>query len=259
LHALFKKETTRFFDLLDPAIEDLFHRDPSDLERQVQALPSEVPWIILDEIQKAPRLLDVVHRLIESTSRRFVLTGSSARKLKRGASNLLAGRAFVYALHPLTFRELGDAFHLKEALQWGTLPKLFHLRSREEKLAYLRAYALTYLKEEIVAEQIVRRLDPFRHFLEVAAQCNGQILNFTKIGRDIGVDTKRCSHFLPSLRKPLWVFFCLRITARSVSARERSPSFIFSIWVSNGPWSERWNRNSIHAPVTSDRPLSIWW
>ena len=227
LHELFKGGTAHFIDLLDPEVEDAFHRRPAELEHLVQAIPSEVRWIVLDEVQKAPRLLDVVHRLIESTHRRFVLTGSSARKLKRGASNLLAGRAFVYALHPLTFRELGDAFNLKDALHWGTLPKVFHLRSREEKMAYLRAYALTYLKEEIVAEQIVRRLDPFRHFLEMAAQCNGQILNYSKIGRDIGVDTKTVQSFFAILDETL-IGALLPAYHRSVRKRQRTqPKFYF--------------------------------
>lgn len=227
LHDRFKNEKAHFIDLLDPALEDLFHRDPGELRQQVSALPAEVRWIVLDEIQKAPRLLDVVHHLIESTNRRFILTGSSARKLKRGASNLLAGRAFVYALHPLTFLELGESFNLEDALQWGTLPKVFHLNSRQDKIAYLRAYALTYLKEEIIAEQIVRRLDPFRHFLEMAAQSNGQILNYTKVGRDIGVDTKTAQSFFSILEETL-VGTLLPAYHRSVRKRQRTqPKFYF--------------------------------
>ncbi len=227
LHDRFKKEKAYFIDLLDPTLEDLFHRNPGELQQQVAALPAKIQWIVLDEIQKAPRLLDVVHHLIESSNRRFILTGSSARKLKRGASNLLAGRAFVYALHPLTFLELGDAFNLKDVLHWGTLPKIFHLNSAQDKSAYLRAYALTYLKEEIIAEQIVRRLDPFRHFLEVAAQCNGQILNYSKISRDIGVDTKTTQSFFSILEETL-VGILLPAYHRSVRKRQRTqPKFYF--------------------------------
>jgi predicted AAA+ superfamily ATPase len=227
LHKLFKAGEAHFIDLLDPALEDLYHRNPHELERRIAALPEKIQWIVLDEIQKAPRLLDVVHHLIESTHRRFVLTGSSARKLKRGASNLLAGRAFVYALYPMTFLELGNSFDLTNALQWGTLPKIFHLRPREDKIAYLRAYALTYLKEEIIAEQIVRRLDPFRHFLEVAAQCNGQILNYAKISRDIGVDIKTTQSFFSILDETL-VGLLLPAYHRSLRKRQRTqPKFYF--------------------------------
>ncbi|MDE2893179.1 MAG: AAA family ATPase, partial [Chloroflexota bacterium] len=173
-----------YVDLLDPEVEDRFRRRPGLLESEVRALPASVEWILVDEVQRAPRLLDVVHRLIESTGKRFVLTGSSARKLRRGASNLLAGRAFVYNLYPLAVPELNDAFALDDALHWGTLPRIYSLAGTEEKNAYLRAYALTYLREEIVAEQIVRRLDPFREFLEVAAQSNGTIINYANIARD---------------------------------------------------------------------------
>lgn len=140
-----------------------------------------IEWVIIDEVQKAPRLLDVVHRLIESSTQKFVMTASSGRKLRRGASNLLAGRAFFYQLYPLTHRELGNAFDLECALRWGTLPRISQLGDPIEKDAYLRAYALTYLKEQIVAEQVVRKLQPFRQFLEVAAQTNGSIVNFSKI------------------------------------------------------------------------------
>ena len=147
-------------------------------------------WVWIDEVKRAPRLLDVTHRLIESTDKRFVLTGSSARKLRHGASNLLAGRAFVHHLYPLTVPELGDAFDLADALRWGTMPQIYALDAADDKRAYLRAYALTYPKEEIVAEQIVRRLDPFRQFLEVPAQANGTIINYANIARDVRADPR---------------------------------------------------------------------
>lgn len=232
LRALWKPESTLYIDLLDPVEEDLFRRDPLELERRVAALHPTQTRVILDEIQKAPRLLDLVHRLIESTSRIFIMTGSSARKLKRGASNLLAGRAFVYSLHPLTAGELGKSFHLQDALRWGTLPKIFQLKTKEEKAAYLRAYALTYLKEEIFAEQMVRRLDPFRNFLEVAAQCNGQILNYSKIARDIGVDTKTAQSFFGILEETL-IGFLLPAYHQSIRKRQSAQPkfFLFDLGV----------------------------
>ena len=199
----FDPAASLYVDLLDPEVEDRYRRSPSRLESQVGALPPSVEWILIDEVQRAPRLLDVAHRLIESTGKRFVLTGSSGRKLKRGASNLLAGRAFVYSLYPLTVAELQDAFDLDDALRWGTLPKIYSLDSAEEKRAYLRAYALTYLKEEIVAEQIIRRLDPFREFLEVAAQANGTIVNYANIGRDVGADPKTVISYFSILEDTL--------------------------------------------------------
>ena len=199
----FDPDASLYVDLLDPEVEDRYRRSPGRLESQVRALPPSVEWILIDEVQRAPRLLDVTHRLIESTGKRFVLTGSSGRKLKRGASNLLAGRAFVYSLYPLTVAELQDAFDLDDALRWGTLPKIYSLESAEEKRAYLRAYALTYLREEIVAEQIIRRLDPFREFLEVAAQSNGTIVNYANIARDVGADPKTVISYFSILEDTL--------------------------------------------------------
>lgn len=223
----FDPERSLYVDLLDPEVEDSYRRSPKRLEHQVRALPQSVVWILIDEVQRAPRLLDVVHRLIESTDKRFALTGSSARKLRRGASNLLAGRAFVYNLYPLTVLELGDAFELDDALRWGTLPRMYSLADPEDKRAYLRAYALTYLREEIVAEQIVRKLDPFRHFLEVAAQSNGLIVNHANIARDVGADPKTVSSYFGILEDTL-VGFLLPPFHRSIRKQQRAnPKFYY--------------------------------
>ena len=232
----FGPDAALYLDLLDPETEDLYRRTPGRLEQQVRALPGSVEWILIDEVQRAPRLLDVAHRLIESTGKRFVLTGSSARKLRRGASNLLAGRAFVYSLYPLTVPELQDSFVLDDALRWGTLPGLFSLDADEDRRAYLRAYALTYLKEEIVAEQIVRRLDPFRQFLEVAAQSNGAIVNYANIARDVGADPKTVITYFSILEDTL-VGFLLPAFHRSIRKQQRvNPKFYFFDTGPNARW-----------------------
>ena len=224
---VFEPENSMYVDLLDPEVEDSYRRSPKRLEREVRVLPRSVEWILIDEVQRAPRLLDVVHRLIESTDKRFALTGSSARKLRRGASNLLAGRAFVYNLYPLTVPELGDAFDLDDALRWGTLPRIYSLDEPEDKTAYLRAYALIYLREEIVAEQIVRRLDPFRQFLEVAAQSNGKIVNHANIARDVGTDPKTVASYFSILEDTL-VGFLLPPFHRSIRKQQRTnPKFYY--------------------------------
>ena len=223
----FDPNVSLYLDLLDPEVEDLYRRTPGRLEQQVRALSDSVEWILIDEVQRVPRLLDAVHRLIESTGKRFVLTGSSARKLRRGASNLLAGRAFVYSLYPLTVPELQDAVDLDGALRWGTMPRIFSLDTDDDRRAYLRAYALTYLKEEIVAEQIVRRLDPFRRFLEVAAQSNGAIVNYTNIARDVGADPKTVITYFDILEDTL-VGFLLPAFHRSIRKQQRvNPKFYF--------------------------------
>ncbi len=188
LRELFKnKRATLWIDLLNPEEEAIFQSHPSELLlRTAHLKPGS--WVIIDEVQKTPKLLDLVHKLIEEKTLFFALSGSSARKLKRGAANLLAGRAFVYSLFPFTSLELKSAFDLDATLRWGTLPKAVEFQKEEEKKKFLQSYASTYLREEIQIEQIVRNLPTFRRFLEVAAQMNGKILNFSKIGNDIHAD-----------------------------------------------------------------------
>ena len=141
--------------------------------------------IVIDEVQKVPQLLDEVQRLIETKRLRFLLTGSSARKLRRGQANLLAGRAWQANLFPLTWDELTDIhFDLDRYLRYGGLPSVYLSQDPVEEL---QAYAHTYLTEEIQAEGLVRRLPQFARFLQVAALGSGQILNFTRIGNDAQV------------------------------------------------------------------------
>jgi uncharacterized protein len=211
-------KSTYSIDLLDPEEEDLFSRRPGELEHRLAALPKRPNWVVIDEVQRAPRLLDLVHRQIESSGQKFALTGSSARKLKRGAANLLAGRALVKHLHPLTHREADKAFDLQRALEFGTLPKVFDLEGGD-RVGFLRSYALTYLKEEIASEQLLRRLDPFRNFLEIAAQANGTILNYSNIARDVGVDYKTVQSYFEVLEDTL-VGFTLPAFHESLRKRQ---------------------------------------
>lgn len=162
---------------------------------------------MIDEIQKAPKLLDVIHDLIESTDKHFIMTGSSARKLKVGGANLLAGRAFVNTLHPFCVLEIENSFVLEEALRWGMLPKIFEYSDADIKMRYLQAYAHTYLKEEIWEEHFVKDLEPFRRFLEVAAQMNGKIINYSNIARDIGIDDKTVKNYYAIMEDTLVGFF----------------------------------------------------
>ena len=174
---LFKNTRHLAFDLLDDTTARRFRKDPSSLKSLFAATKQgKKGWVVLDEVQRVPKILNTVHQMIEKEKIYFALTGSSARKLKRGGANLLAGRAFVYHLFPLTFMELGNRFDLKQVMAFGSLPKLYSLKTDVEKKKYLQAYALTYVKEEIVAEQIVRSLDPFQDFLQVSAQMNGKIM-----------------------------------------------------------------------------------
>jgi uncharacterized protein len=132
--------------------------------------------VVIDEIQRLPDLLNEVHRLIESRGTRFLLTGSSARKLRRGGVNLLGGRARTKRLHPLTSHELGDRFDLQRAVSRGLLPSIYF---SDDPRADLEAYAGTYLREEVVAEGATRNVPAFSRFLRVAARANATIVNFT--------------------------------------------------------------------------------
>lgn len=227
LKQFFTADRTIWVDLLDPEQEYRYAMRPQELAERIRAERKTFDWVVIDEIQKVPKLLDVVHSTIESHGIHFALTGSSARKLKKDSVNLLAGRAFVYHLFPLTSREMGEAFDLPKALHSGTLPGLLPFSTEDERRAFLRAYALTYLKEEVWAEHLIRRLDPFRRFLEIAAQCNGEILNYSNIARDIGADHKTVSSYFQVLEDTL-LGFLLEPYHASVRKRQRqAPKFYF--------------------------------
>ena len=192
LREAFPPGTTRIYNLLEAETEDRLSRDPQVLEREVLALTPETTHVVLDEVQKVPRLLNAVHNLIEThrVPQTFILTGSITRKLKSGSTNLLAGRASLRHLFPLSLRELGTRSTWTGPWSSGACRKSGTCHTDEDRGGLLRAYAHGYLREEIRAEQVVRRLDPFRRFLEVAAQDSGKILNHTRIARDTGSDPK---------------------------------------------------------------------
>lgn len=177
----------------------------------------EDPLCVIDEIQKIPSLLDEVHELIESRGIRFILTGSSARKLRRGGANLLAGRAYTYRLFPLTFSEIGPSFDLNRALRVGTLPVLWETR-KEEPREFLRSYAETYLKEEVAAEGLVREIGPFAQFLDIAAANDGETVNFNNIARECLVSSKTVQQYYQILED---TFLATKIPAWSRSRRRR--------------------------------------
>ena len=125
LKELFKNTNCLWIDLLDLEEEDELRLSPQSLIQRIKAKESEIEWVVIDEVQKLPKLLNIIHQQIENTTVKFALTGSSARKLKRDSANLLAGRAFVNYLFPLTSLEMNDDFNLLNALNWGTLPKIY--------------------------------------------------------------------------------------------------------------------------------------
>jgi len=174
----------RFFDLLDHSMYLELSRFPEHLEAMAGNLP-ENSWIVIDEVQKVPDILDEVHRLIENRSWRFALCGSSARKLRRKGTNLLGGRALTRDMGCFSWQELGDLYDLDFSLQWGLLP--YVQLNRDDAADILNAYVNTYLKEEIKEEGIVRKVPPFLRFLGIAGMLNGQLLNAQNIAREAAV------------------------------------------------------------------------
>ncbi len=180
------------YDLLDTSETLRLIKDPGALYRELSLRP-EGSWAVIHEVQKAPELLDEVHRLIEQRGLRFLLSGSSARKLRRGGVNLLAGRAVTTAMFPLVSAELSFNLNLDKTLRFGTLPMAVDGDNPGE---YLRSYAETYLMHEVQAEAFTRNVGAFARFLEIAARQNGQSTNATNIARETGIHRRTVeSHF----------------------------------------------------------------
>jgi uncharacterized protein len=187
----------RVFSLLDSDLFLTLSRRPATLRELIR--PAD-RLVVIDEIQKLPELLDEVHLLIESRRLRFVLTGSSARKLRRGGVNLLGGRARSRVLHPFVCRELGTAFDLRRALDTGLLPPIY---LSDEPADDLGAYAGDYLRQEVAAEGLTRSVPAFSRFLEVAALCNGQLLNYSAIASDAQVPVSTVREYFQILEDTL--------------------------------------------------------
>ena len=194
-----------FYDLLDPHLEMRLRFRPEEFWEEVAVLKPGA-CVIIDEIQKLPQLLDYVQMGIDRKNIQFLLSGSSARKLKRGASNLLGGRALYFTLHPLTAKELGRDFHLPDVLCFGSLPPISVLLTKggqKTAIEQLKSYALTYIKEEVQAEAHVRHLDSFLRFLSVASQCNGQMIQFANISRECAVHQNTVKEYYSLLEDTL--------------------------------------------------------
>ncbi|MCK6553777.1 DUF4143 domain-containing protein [Candidatus Binatia bacterium] len=190
------------FDLLDEGLRVELLAEPDALARKLDGLQPGT-WVVIDEVQRAPVLLNTVHRYIEKYRLRFVLCGSSARQLRRRGVNLLAGRAVERRLHPFVPGELGDRFDLGAALSVGTLPLVWSAADPRDSL---RAYVQTYLVQEIQAEAAVRGLPSFARFLPIAALLHGQVLNVAALARDAGVPRSTVQTYLEILHQTLLTF-----------------------------------------------------
>jgi len=187
----------RVYDLLDTSIYLALSQNPG---RIAEELTPEDRVVVIDEIQRLPVLLNEVHRLIEERGIRFLLTGSSARKLRRGGVNLLGGRARTKHLYPLTYQELENHFDLTRAVENGLLPSIYF---SDDASADLQAYTGAYLQEEIVAEGLSRNIPAFSRFLKVAALCNATIVNFTNVANDAQVPRTTVYEYFEVLKDTL--------------------------------------------------------
>jgi len=193
-----KYKKALLFDLLDSDIYTKLLASPRRLSEYIPR--SFKQWIIIDEIQKIPALLDEVHRLIEKRKLKFILTGSSARKLKAKNVNLLAGRALTEYMYPLITEELKKDFSLKKSLAYGHLPMVYQTKSPQK---FLNSYVHSYLKEEIQQESLTRNLPAFSRFLEAASFSQGSVLNITNIARECSVNRKVVESYFSILKDTL--------------------------------------------------------
>lgn len=216
-----------YMDLLDEGLYQDLLADPGQFAASLRHLNAN-DWVVVDEVQRLPPLLNDVHRLIESKRLRFALLGSSARKLKAAGVNLLAGRALKRTMFPLAPAELGAEFDLERVLRHGSLPLVW---ASEEPAAVLDAYAQLYLREEIRAEGLVRNLPGFVRFLAVAAVLNGQIVNVAGVARDSGVARPTVQGYLDILEDTLLTF---RLPAFEAKLRVRERKLPKLYWVDPG-------------------------
>jgi len=215
------------FDLLSEETYQRLLARPGSFADELRAVSTD-KWVIVDEVQRLPGLLNEVHRFSEERRLRFVLCGSSARKLKRAGVNLLAGRALHRSMHPFVPEELGSQFDLEESLRCGLLPIVWDSASKEETLA---AYAQLYLKEEIQAEALVRNLPGFARFLPLAALFHGQTVNVTNIAREAGVARTTVAEYLDILVETL---LCFRLPAYEAKLRVRERKLPKWYWCDPG-------------------------
>lgn len=214
-------------NLLDEKVYQQHLSDAGLFSREIEVL-SNGSWVLLDEVQRLANLLNEVHRYIEDKKLRFILCGSSARKLKTAGTNLLAGRALKRALYPFVPEELGTDFDLEEVLTYGSIPLIWQAESKKETL---EAYAQLYLKEEIQAEALVRNLGGFSRFLPLAALFHGQILSISALARDTGISRTTVCGYIEILEDTLLAY---RLPAFEGGLRVREKKHPKFYWIDPG-------------------------
>jgi len=211
-----------YLDLLKTNLAQKYELKPELLREEVAANKPDL--VIIDEIQKIPRLLDEIHWCIENTSSKFILCGSSARKLIRMKANLLGGRAWRYEMFPLTTMEIGEEFDIHRAVNHGLIPQHYF---SNYPVRFLESYVLDYLTHEIKAEAMVRNVPAFHRFLEIAAISNSEVINFSNIARDCGVSSVTVKDYFQILQDTLLGFMLNPYTKKIKRTPIESSKFYF--------------------------------
>ncbi|WP_420636867.1 ATP-binding protein [Candidatus Palauibacter sp.] len=242
-------------NLANPRTFRDYAKHPERLQRELEAAPPTMKTVFLDEVQRVPALLDAVQVCLDDQPGRFrfLLSGSSARKLRRGQANLLPGRVHVHHLHPLLAAELGQDFELDRVLAHGTLPGIYSERDSATRAADLRSYTDTYLREEIQAEALVRNIGGFARLLDLMAASSGRILNVQALCRDAGLGYETTRRYIDVLEDTLVMF---RVPAWSGSSRaslvRHAKIFLFDIGVRNALL-----RRPLDAPLPDERGVLL--
>lgn len=211
-----------YLDLLDTELKLRFAKHPGLLYEMLKDEPAD-KLVIIDEIPEVPLLLNEVHRLISEKNMRFILCGSSARKLKRKGYNTLGGRALPYYFYPLVSAEIPN-FDLQKALLYGTLPPHYLVKNPQQRLS---AYIDVYLREEVKAEALVRNLDGFQRFLEVAAITSGEMLNYNNVATDCGISANSTKEYFSILEDTLIGYMVPAYTKVIKRKLMQAPRFYF--------------------------------
>lgn len=220
-------ESAVFYDLLDFSTYLRLLQEPVAFRQEVEAL-EKTQIVVIDEVQRLPRLLDDVHQFLSQVNnqRQFILSGSSARKLKRQSVNLLAGRASQKFFYPLVRAE-HQSTQIDDILKFGTLPEVLNLKKRKDKIEFLESYVNTYLREEIQQEAISKNIESFSRFLDVSSICNGQITNLSSLSRDSGVARTTLKNYFQILEDTLVGYWLNVWRPRARIKETQSPKFFF--------------------------------
>lgn len=250
-----------WIDLLQPDLERSLLSTPEKLLHMIEGSPNK-KVIVIDEVQKAPALLDIVHLVIErKQGHQFVLTGSSSRKLKRSGANLLGGRAYKKTLHPFMASELGKDFQLDRALKFGMLPLLIQAQDPQK---VLEGYIALYLKEEIQAEGLVRNLEQFSHFLDIISFSHGTILNTTNIARESEIKRSTVNNYIDILEELLLAYQLPVFTKRAARHLMVHPKFylfdsgVFHVLRPKGPLDRPEEMNGVALEGLVAQHLKTW-